>query len=152
MVPTPPMSSMGALAFLFLRLRTAFVGQSEREGEGRTYMLFFRFLVFSVQYVRKRVRTFRDSGRQEVPFCFFLCMFVSFNRIRSFKRSNPTNRRRYHSTDMIDVAYQRQQTNADQLTPLEPQSRCGDKPLKLQVVCLQNGTAVLKGLAESMLM
>ena len=32
------------------------------------------------------------------------------------------------------------------LTHLEPQSRCGDKPLKFQVVCPQNGTAVLKGL------
>ena len=32
------------------------------------------------------------------------------------------------------------------LTFLEPQSRFGDKPLKLQVVCPQNGTAVLKGL------
>ena len=32
------------------------------------------------------------------------------------------------------------------LTPLEPQSRCGDKPLKFQVVCPQNGTAVLEGL------
>ena len=29
------------------------------------------------------------------------------------------------------------------LTLLEPQSRFGDKPLKLQVVCPQNGTAVL---------
>ena len=33
------------------------------------------------------------------------------------------------------------------LTPLEPQSRFGGKPLKLQVVCPQNGTAVLKGLS-----
>ena len=32
------------------------------------------------------------------------------------------------------------------LTLLEPQSRFGDKPLNLQVVCPQNGTAVLKGL------
>ena len=32
------------------------------------------------------------------------------------------------------------------LTLLEPQSRCGDKPLTLQVVCAQNGTAVLNGL------
>ena len=32
------------------------------------------------------------------------------------------------------------------LTPLEPQSRFGDKPLGFQVVCPQNGTAVLKGL------
>ena len=31
-------------------------------------------------------------------------------------------------------------------TPLEPQSRFGDKPLKFQVVCPQNGTAVLQGL------
>ena len=30
---------------------------------------------------------------------------------------------------------------------LEPQSRFGDKPLKLQVVCPQSGTAVLKGLS-----
>ena len=29
-------------------------------------------------------------------------------------------------------------------TLLEPQSRFGGKPLKLQVVCPQNGTAVLK--------
>ena len=35
------------------------------------------------------------------------------------------------------------------LTPLEPQSRFGDKPLKYQVVCPQNGTAVLKGLRLS---
>ena len=34
----------------------------------------------------------------------------------------------------------------DGLTLLEPQSRFGDKPLKSQVVCPQNGTAVLKGL------
>ena len=32
------------------------------------------------------------------------------------------------------------------LTLLEPQSRFGDKPLKCQVVCPQNETAVLKGL------
>ena len=32
------------------------------------------------------------------------------------------------------------------LTLLEAQSRFGDKPFKLQVVCPQNGTAVLKGL------
>ena len=32
------------------------------------------------------------------------------------------------------------------LTPLKPQSRFGDKPLKFQVVCPQNGTAVLKEL------
>ena len=32
------------------------------------------------------------------------------------------------------------------LTLLEPQSRFGDKPLKFQVVCPQNETAVLKGL------
>ena len=32
------------------------------------------------------------------------------------------------------------------LTLSEPQSRFGDKPLKYQVVCPQNGTAVLKGL------
>ena len=31
-------------------------------------------------------------------------------------------------------------------TLLEPQSRFGDRPLKFQVVCPQNGTAVLKGL------
>ena len=30
------------------------------------------------------------------------------------------------------------------LTLLEPQSRSGDKPVKFQVVCPQNGTAVLK--------
>ena len=33
-----------------------------------------------------------------------------------------------------------------ELTLLEPQSRFGDKPLKFQVVCPQNGTAVLKEL------
>ena len=32
------------------------------------------------------------------------------------------------------------------LTPLEPQSRFGDKRLKFQVVCPQDGTAVLKGI------
>ena len=32
------------------------------------------------------------------------------------------------------------------LTPLAPQSRFGDKTLKFQGVCPQNGTAVLKGL------
>ena len=32
------------------------------------------------------------------------------------------------------------------LTLLEPQSRFGDKPVKFQVVCPQNGTSVLKGL------
>ena len=32
------------------------------------------------------------------------------------------------------------------LTLLEPQSRFGDKPVKFQVVCPRNGTAVLKGL------
>ena len=32
------------------------------------------------------------------------------------------------------------------LTLLEPQSRFWDKPAKIQVVCPQNGTAVLKGL------
>ena len=34
------------------------------------------------------------------------------------------------------------------LTRLGLQSRCGDKPLKFQVVCPQNGTAVLKGLTR----
>ena len=33
----------------------------------------------------------------------------------------------------------------DLLAPLEPQSRFGDKPVKLYVICPQNGTAVLKG-------
>ena len=32
------------------------------------------------------------------------------------------------------------------LAPLEPQSRFGDETLKFQVVCPQNGTALLKGL------
>ena len=32
------------------------------------------------------------------------------------------------------------------LTLLEPQSRFGGKPLNFQLVCPQNGTAVLKGL------
>ena len=32
------------------------------------------------------------------------------------------------------------------LTPLAPQSRFGDNPLKFKVICPQNGTAVLKGL------
>ena len=32
------------------------------------------------------------------------------------------------------------------LTPLEPQSRFGDKVLEIRVECPQNGTAVLKGL------
>ena len=36
--------------------------------------------------------------------------------------------------------------NYQVLTHLEPQSRWGDKPLKFQAVCPQNGTAVLKGL------
>ena len=31
------------------------------------------------------------------------------------------------------------------ITLLEPQSRFGDRPVKFQVVCPQNGTAVLKG-------
>ena len=35
------------------------------------------------------------------------------------------------------------------LTPLEPQSRSGDKPVKFQVVLSPNGTAVLKGLRPS---
>ena len=35
------------------------------------------------------------------------------------------------------------------LTLLEPQSRFGDKPLKFQVPCPQNGTAVLKGLSSA---
>ena len=34
------------------------------------------------------------------------------------------------------------------LTLLEPQSRFGEKPLKFQVVCPQNGTAVLNGLSR----
>ena len=33
------------------------------------------------------------------------------------------------------------------LTPLEPQSGCGDEPVKFQIVCPQNGAAVLKGLS-----
>ena len=37
------------------------------------------------------------------------------------------------------------------LTHLEPQSRFGDKPVKFQVVCPQNGTAVLKGLTRGRL-
>ena len=35
------------------------------------------------------------------------------------------------------------------LTLLEPKSRFGDRPVKFQVVCPQNGTAVLKGLSEN---
>ena len=35
------------------------------------------------------------------------------------------------------------------MTLLEPQSRFEDKPLTFQVVCSQNGTAVLKGLRSS---
>ena len=34
------------------------------------------------------------------------------------------------------------------LTPLEPQSPFGDKPVKFQVVCPRNVTAVLKGLRQ----
>ena len=37
------------------------------------------------------------------------------------------------------------------LTLLEPQSRFGNKPLKFQAVCPQNGTAVLKGLRAPVL-
>ena len=33
------------------------------------------------------------------------------------------------------------------VTPLEPQSRLGDKPLEIRAVYPQNGTAVLKGLS-----
>ena len=36
----------------------------------------------------------------------------------------------------------------ESLTLLEPQSRFGDKSLNFQVVCPQNGTAVLKGLSS----
>ena len=36
--------------------------------------------------------------------------------------------------------------NQPWLTLLEPQSRCGDKPVKFQVLHPQNGTAVLKAL------
>ena len=36
------------------------------------------------------------------------------------------------------------------LTRLEPHSRFGEKPLKLQVVCPLNGTAVLKGLRHAL--
>ena len=36
-------------------------------------------------------------------------------------------------------------------TLLEPQSRLGDKPLKLQVVCPPNGTEVLNGLTHHLL-
>ena len=35
------------------------------------------------------------------------------------------------------------------LTPLEPQSRFGDKLLEIRLVCPQNGTALLKGLRRS---
>ena len=35
------------------------------------------------------------------------------------------------------------------LTPLETQSRFGGKPVKLYVICPQNGAAVLKGLIEN---
>ena len=35
------------------------------------------------------------------------------------------------------------------LTLLEPQSRFGGKPVKFQIVCPQNGTAVLEGLRSS---
>ena len=31
------------------------------------------------------------------------------------------------------------------LTPLEPQSRAGETPLKFQAICPHNGAAVLKG-------
>ena len=36
-------------------------------------------------------------------------------------------------------------------TPLEPQFRFGDKPVNFQVVCPQNGRAVLKGLKATLL-
>ena len=36
------------------------------------------------------------------------------------------------------------------LTLLEPQSRCGDKSVKFQGLCPQNGTAVRKGLSVSL--
>ena len=43
-----------------------------------------------------------------------------------------------------------QESNASMLEPLlDPQSRFGDKPVKFQVVCPQNGTAVLEGLTLS---
>ena len=54
-----------------------------------------------------------------------------------------------HDTLNRDVAPIHNPALGSILTPLEPQSRCGDKPLKFQVVWPQNGTAVLKGLTVS---
>ena len=45
--------------------------------------------------------------------------------------------------DLVDVYY-----FPPSLTPLEPQSRFGDKVLEIRVNCPQNGTAVLKGLSR----
>ena len=49
----------------------------------------------------------------------------------------------YTAHDFLPVAAVEKNTR---LTLLEPQSRFGDKRLKFQVFCPQNGTAVLKGL------
>ena len=49
------------------------------------------------------------------------------------------------------AASQTQNVNLSSLIILlEPQSRFGGKPLKLHVVCPQNGTAVLKALVEEL--
>ena len=52
-----------------------------------------------------------------------------------------------------DSIYQRMAAVLDTLSPgrgrLELQPRFGDKTLKFQVVCPQNGTAVLKGLRDT---
>ena len=48
---------------------------------------------------------------------------------------------------MYTKACERATSDVRVLTLVEPQSHFGDKPVKFQVVCPQNGTAVLKGLS-----
>ena len=49
----------------------------------------------------------------------------------------------------LEIESHRKQPETN-LTPVEPQSHFGDKSLKIQVVCPQNGTTVLKGLNKKL--
>ena len=77
----------------------------------------------------------------------FLCIPQVLLTMVPRKRRGPRNARwsvpsLLSACKQINVDYTRQSS----LTLFEPQSRFGDKPVKFQVVCPQNGTAVLKGL------
>ena len=103
-----------------------------------TFFCFFQCFFFFLSFIRPCVRHAQQhapsllrSGRINKKYTFCFSMSLSFfcsDRVR----------RRGRSLHLPDG------THRSLWTTLGLQSHCGDTPLKLLVICPQNGTAVLK--------